>query len=275
MNDQRARKEKEEDRLLLHLSLELDRDFVRKAKQMEHMRLRNASTTAQYNHEKAMEKEAREARRRKDALNIPMGNIFANRDPGPDRSLQGRQLADGLQEQISAKQIRQTTERLEKEREDRALRERLAREVKEAELNTHLDKLRKQYAQQTALSEQIKTLHPTPPPLPSSNSTASPQQQENPFARSESLMFLYQKEKARQLYQEQLAIIKQKREYEQRVAEMERKHSLERLAMSRRELEKDLVNMKRANHEGRKSLENFWKAQISLKNKLRTAVQDC
>jgi hypothetical protein len=58
---------------------------------------------------------------------------------------------------------------------------------------------------------------------------------ENLFARSESLMVLYQKEKAKQLYQEQLAIIKQKREYEARLAEMERQHSLERLALSRKE----------------------------------------
>ena len=48
-------------------------------------------------------------------------------------------------------------------------------------------------------------------------------------------MLLYQKEKAKQLYQEQMAIIRQKREYEARVREMERKHSLERLALSRRE----------------------------------------
>ncbi|KAJ3052742.1 hypothetical protein HK097_005773 [Rhizophlyctis rosea] len=231
LREQCARKEKEEDRLLLHLSLEMDRDFVRKAKEMEHMRMRNAGTTAQYNHEKALEKEAREANKRKEALHVPMGNIFANRDSGPDRVLQGRQLSDGLQEQISAKQIRQTTERLEKEREDRVLRERLAREVKESTLQVHMQKLHKQHLQQTALAEQIQTLRPppapSPPPLPSSA--------ENPFARSESLMFLYQKEKAKQLYQEQMAIIRQKREYEARVREMERKHSLERLALSRRE----------------------------------------
>ena len=58
---------------------------------------------------------------------------------------------------------------------------------------------------------------------------------ENTFARSESLMFLYQKEKAKQLYQEQLAIIKQKREYETRVADIEKQHSLDRLALSRKE----------------------------------------
>ena len=42
----------------------------------------------------------------------------------------------------------------------------------------------------------------------------------------------------------------------------------------RHSLEKDLVNMKRANHAGRKDLESFWKAQISLKSKLRATVQE-
>ncbi len=58
---------------------------------------------------------------------------------------------------------------------------------------------------------------------------------ENPFARSESLMELYQREKAKQLYYEQLAIVRQRQEYAKKVADIERKHSLTRLEHSRRE----------------------------------------
>jgi F420-dependent methylenetetrahydromethanopterin dehydrogenase len=58
---------------------------------------------------------------------------------------------------------------------------------------------------------------------------------ENPFARSESLMALYQREKAKQVYYEQLAIVKQKEGYVQKLAEMERKQALQRLDFSKRE----------------------------------------
>lgn len=58
---------------------------------------------------------------------------------------------------------------------------------------------------------------------------------ENPFARSESLMALYQREKAKQLYYEQLAIVRQKEEYAKKVAEIEKRHSLTRLELSRKE----------------------------------------
>ncbi|KAJ3287389.1 hypothetical protein HK104_008639 [Borealophlyctis nickersoniae] len=279
--EERARQEKEHDRLLLHLSLEMDQDFMRRTKEMEAAKVKNAIITAQCNHQKAMEKEAREARRRRDELGVPVGNIFANRDPGPDRGLQGRKLAEGLQEQIAAKQIRKVASRLQSEHEDKLLNQKLVREVTAAEIEAHLDKLRKRKEQQEALAEQIKTQNERKGfvvPVGGgagngSGASADPQQNEPPFARSESLMFLYQKEKAKQLYQEQLAIVRQKREYEARLLDLERKHSLEKLALSRHELEKDLVNMKRAKFQERKSLENFWKAQIALKNKLRVAAQ--
>ena len=57
---------------------------------------------------------------------------------------------------------------------------------------------------------------------------------ENPHARSESLMVLYKKEKAKQLYLEQIEIMKQKKEYEARIAELDRKHSLERVVTTRK-----------------------------------------
>jgi hypothetical protein len=58
---------------------------------------------------------------------------------------------------------------------------------------------------------------------------------ENPFARSESLLALYQREKAKQLYYEQLAIVRQKRDYVIRIADIDKKHSLNRLDIARKE----------------------------------------
>ena len=58
---------------------------------------------------------------------------------------------------------------------------------------------------------------------------------ENPHARSESLLALYKKEKAKQLFQEQLNFMKQKKAFEQHVAEIDRQHSLERLIRARKE----------------------------------------
>lgn len=62
-----------------------------------------------------------------------------------------------------------------------------------------------------------------------------PETPDNPYVRSESLMALYQREKAKQLYYEQLAIVRQKQDYAQRVAEIEKKNSLARLSLSRKE----------------------------------------
>ena len=58
---------------------------------------------------------------------------------------------------------------------------------------------------------------------------------DNPFARSESLMALYQREKAKQIYYEQLAIVRQKRDYANRVSDVDKKHSLTRLDIARKE----------------------------------------
>jgi hypothetical protein len=58
---------------------------------------------------------------------------------------------------------------------------------------------------------------------------------ENPYARSESLMAIYQREKAKQLYQEQITIVSQRKAYAARVAEIEKRNSLGRLALSRKE----------------------------------------
>jgi histidinol-phosphate/aromatic aminotransferase/cobyric acid decarboxylase-like protein len=80
----------------------------------------------------------------------------------------------------------------------------------------------------TSLAEQIRVQNEMKEPIDKSLN-------ENPFARSESLMALYQREKAKQLYYEQLAIVRQRQDYAKKVAEIEKKHSLTRLEYSRRE----------------------------------------
>ncbi|KAI9197302.1 uncharacterized protein BJ171DRAFT_520663 [Polychytrium aggregatum] len=254
VKEQLVRREKDHDRLLLHLSLEVDREFMKKTKELELDKLKTAIATAQYNHTKAMDKEAQ-----RKSINLPMGNLFENRPPPPDRILQNQQLSEGLHEQIVSKQIKRTQEKLQKEYEDRVLNQKFLREFKTSETEAHLEKLKRRQAQQDALSEQIRTAQERRKQITGAET-------DNPFARSESLMFLYQKEKAKQLYQEQLAIIKQKREYEARVADIERKNALERLCLSRKELEKDLQSLKKSNFQTRKSLESYWTEQIKLKS---------
>ncbi|KNC97512.1 uncharacterized protein SPPG_06987 [Spizellomyces punctatus DAOM BR117] len=262
LREQRARKEKEQDRLMLHLSLDLDKEFVLKSRANKQAKLETTMSTAEYNRAKAAEKEVI---RKTEQHKLPVGNLFEDRELGPDVLVHGRLIAAGLQEQIAANQLKKEHERVQRDYENKVLNQRLSKELSTAEIESHIEKLKRRQQQQDILAEQIRSRqqlqqHSPEPALP------------NPFARSENLMYLYQKEKAKQLYQEQLAIIKQRREYEARVADMERQHSLDRLTMSRHELEKDLRNMKKANYEQRKSLEAYWTEQLRFKNRLQSKV---
>ncbi|KAJ3414067.1 Coiled-coil domain-containing protein 81 [Chytridiales sp. JEL 0842] len=245
-------REKEQDKLLLTLSLALDREYVKKTKEVEQVKAKEAVQNAQYNHSKAIEQEAI----RHTKKNLHMGNLFENREAPPDKTKQSKELARNLYDQMTIKEAKKAREKTLKAIEDQEFNERLQTEFKAAEMFTHLEKLRKRTEQQQALTSQMQAQLARKDTM-----TVTEPMTENPFARSESLMVLYQKEKAKQLYQEQLAIIKQKREYESRLAEMERQHSLERLALSRKELEKDLHSIKHAQFASRKALETVWATQ--------------
>ena len=104
--------------------------------------------------------------------------------------------------------------------------------LKKAEVEAHEGKLRKFKIQRDALSEQIKIKTHIVQEQKERDDKAENQ---NPHARSESLMVLYKKEKAKQLYLEQLQLMKQKREFEGRIAEIDKQHSLDRLIASRKE----------------------------------------
>ena len=93
-----------------------------------------------------------------------------------------------------------------------------------------MKKLNKCNKQREALSEQIRIRNKI-----MAEDKEKQSMSENPHARSESLMVLYKKEKAKQLYQEQLQLMKQKKDFEMRVSDIDKMHSLERLVLARKE----------------------------------------
>jgi hypothetical protein len=120
--------------------------------------------------------------------------------------------------------------------QDKLISERLRKEyarctdlrIKAAELQSHLEKTQRNQKQRNTLSEQIRIRQDM-------KEKNEPGPAANPFARSESLMALYQREKAKQLYYEQLAIVRQRQEYSQKINDVEKKHALSRIDMSRKE----------------------------------------
>ncbi|KAJ8330113.1 Coiled-coil domain-containing protein 81 [Batrachochytrium dendrobatidis] len=254
--------EQEHDRMLLHLSLELDKDFIKTKKDAERTKLKNAISTAHYNHLKAMEKRQEFYQR----VTLPVGNLFENREVKRDPILLQQTLALDLKQQLESKQARLLDLHAQQELEDRISNDTLIKEIKAAELQNHLEKSKRCMAQQKALSEQIRLRQSDKDPL--ENVVF-----DNPFARSESLMVLYQKEKAKQLYQEQMAIVRQRREYAHKVTEIEKRHSLDRLAISRKELEKDLQSIKQGKVFARKGLESYWADQVLWKRKLSVELE--
>jgi hypothetical protein len=152
-------------------------------------------------------------------------------------------------------------EKVEKELEEAKNQRQFARDIKTLEIEYHAKKLDKWASQREALSEQIRIKQTTAEKQKEARKAPS----ENPHARSESLLELYKKEKAKQLYQEQLDLMKQKKAFEKHVAEIDREHSIERLILARKELEKDIKIMKIAKYQQRKSLEEYWKGQMNLK----------
>jgi hypothetical protein len=96
-------------------------------------------------------------------------------------------------------------------------------------MQAHVQKLKKWKEQREALSEQIRLKTQL------DDDSSKEKLMENPHARSESLMVLYKREKAKQLYEEQIQILKKKREFESKVAEIDRQHSIERLVAARKE----------------------------------------
>lgn len=146
------------------------------------------------------------------------------------------------------------------------------------EITVEIQKRKKWEGQRAALAEQIQAKHEA-----AENEKREDPTYNNPHARSESLMVLYKKEKAKQLYQEQLMLMRQKKEYQSKISEIDTRHSLDRLVLARKEydfvlpffwsssntcvnrLEKDLKAIKVTKYQQRKSLEIYWKQQVGVK----------
>ncbi|KAI8613013.1 hypothetical protein BC830DRAFT_515380 [Chytriomyces sp. MP71] len=118
-------KEKTQDKMLLLLSLEVDREFLKQTKDVDKKKVKAAVTTAQYNYAEAQKQETLRNINKK---NLPFGNIFENRDPGPDRVLQAKELRAGLYDQMTIKRCRKLRETRQQDQEDRELNERLLKE---------------------------------------------------------------------------------------------------------------------------------------------------
>ncbi|KAJ3355390.1 hypothetical protein HDU91_005674, partial [Kappamyces sp. JEL0680] len=250
--------EKENDKMLLHISLDIDKEYLDKRKEKELQRQSDSVAAAQYNYRASLENQEKLGFKEKQ----PMGDLFEKRKIQRP-IMTPNQMAEGIHEQITAKR-----ERTEKSAQLNALQDKLVCEklkkeyvsvliarIKAAELQAHLNKTQRYQQMRASLAEQIKISNGL-------KEKEEPDPTENPFARSESLMALYQREKAKQLYYEQLAIVRQKQDYAQKVSDIERRHSLHRLDISRKELEKDLKAVKREKAEMRRSLEGYWSDQL-------------
>ncbi|KAI9329197.1 hypothetical protein BDR26DRAFT_923038 [Obelidium mucronatum] len=189
LKDRLTEREKSQDKMLLLLSLEVDREYLKRTREVEMKKVKAAIGTAMYNHAEALEKEIK---RKTEKKNLPLGNMFENRDPGPDRVLQAKELRAGLHDQITIKRTRRLRDKHAKDIEDRELNERLLKEFKTAEVQNHFDKLRRRQQQQEALTEQMALEQ-----MARKREAILEPMTENSFARSETLMFLYQKEKGK------------------------------------------------------------------------------
>ncbi|KAH6561391.1 hypothetical protein BASA62_009827 [Batrachochytrium salamandrivorans] len=261
--DIEKRIEQEHDRNLLHLSLDLDKDFINTKKvENESAKLRNNISTAHYNYLKALEKQKLLSKKEP----LSMRSLFETRAVNRDPALTQQALAFDLKQQIEFKNAR-ALEHLEQKKAEYRLENELSdKELKAAALQAHWNKTQRYKAQKNALYEQIQL---------NQQSMGAPKEAplDNPFSRSESLMALYQKEKVKQLYQEQLAIVRQRRDYARRISEIEKHHSLSRLTLSRKELENDLRLIKHGKTNARKGLESFWADQILWKQRQNADIE--
>ncbi|KAJ2997467.1 Coiled-coil domain-containing protein 81 [Globomyces sp. JEL0801] len=243
---------------LANLEELIDQTFsieARNGKESEEIKSKDSILTAQYNHMVALQEKVKVLEKK------PMGDLFEKRVITVP-VMSAVKMAKGIADQINNKKERLAKSARQHAIQDKLISERLRKEIKAAELQAHWDKMQRCQKQRSSLSEQIRINQEMKEKKDTGVS-------DNPFARSESLMALYQREKAKQLYYEQLAIVRQRRDYAQKVADIEKKHALTRLEFSRKELEKDLQMIKKGKIDMRNSLETYWSDQIAWKNRMK------
>ncbi|KAJ3091961.1 Coiled-coil domain-containing protein 81 [Quaeritorhiza haematococci] len=252
-----TRKEKDLERTLLSYSLNVDNEYFKEQQSWEFRRKNDAVLAAEQNIKVAVCKKGE-----KNPYWHSMGSLYERRPDPPDDAKRNRNFAKELSDQISERKRLEQQEKERKAYEDRLLNQRFVNQFQTSEIEKHVQKVSSQRKQQEVLAGQIlehmqqqqheKVLLREP-------------MRENHFARDETLMMQQQRQKARQLYQDQLAFLHQKREYETRVAELEKNSHLEKLSNSRKQFEKDFDQLKKSRVDARKSLESYWNHQISLR----------
>ncbi|KAJ1345261.1 hypothetical protein BSLG_000775 [Batrachochytrium salamandrivorans] len=231
--DIEKRIEQEHDRNLLHLSLDLDKDFINTKKENESAKLRNNISTAHYNYLKALEKQKLLSKKEP----LSMRSLFETRAVNRDPALTQQALAFDLKQQIEFKNAR-ALEHLEQKKAEYRLENELSdKELKAAALQAHWNKTQRYKAQKNALYEQIQL---------NQQSMGAPKEAplDNPFSRSESLMALYQKEKLSSSTKSSWQL-----------------------------LENDLRLIKHGKTNARKGLESFWADQILWKQRQNADIE--
>lgn len=258
-------RDKYQDRLLLYLNIEQERQKLAAEQAEEEAKAELARKDAETNYHLALE---RSEQQRLDQVKEPMGNLFALRRAQPDRAAEGKLLGDSLMRQIHDRQQQERALHTLEAQENHLLSLNFAfdKQLTKAEefvesssrKQQQLDALKLQF-QEKEEAKQAEALDKAQEPI---------LYKENPFARSEKLLEMYQKQKAKQLYQEQLAIVEQKKEYERKILALEKGLAQERLAFTKKSLEKELTIGRNAAYTGRKSLELYWTEQMKLRKQL-------
>ena len=246
-------REKKEDQLFMRYTSEVNKEFFSMARDKQLEKMRIAIENAKYNQTKALE---REDTKKREVVPAPVGDLFEDRKaPVKD----GSQYAEGLRDQIVALHKRKQLEKQAEEFEDKLYNQEFVREVKEAKKKEHTDKLRKRDEQREGLEQQIKTQKDIKSKQDNDSTVG------NCFAKDESMFKAAQREKARQIYQDQLAAVIKKRDVEQRFKCMETAYNIARSSLSRKLLETDLKKIRSSQREQRVSLESYWNQQINTK----------
>ncbi|KAJ3340775.1 hypothetical protein HDU93_006263 [Gonapodya sp. JEL0774] len=275
------RRERERDVGLMELGLEKERRLQAVEKECEIAKLREAIANAKLNYEWAIEK----ARKRDPPPAVPMGDLFEKRTLPSEHVVDKTLLTDCLLYQIYEKESAREREKLEREAENRIFNQTFLQQFRTQETEAQLTRMRTREKQQRTLAEQAKMHQALKNKEMQDKSEANPQ---NLFARDESPEASRQRAAAKKLYEEQLVLVKQKKEAERRLADLETMGGLEKLSWTRKEyvvfihcfdgprkinskrnrLAKDLQRVQKERFEARKSLELYWKDQIRKRQEM-------
>ncbi|KAJ3227236.1 Coiled-coil domain-containing protein 81 [Clydaea vesicula] len=248
------KREIDHDRMLLNLSLEVDREFILRKKELENVHYQESYEIANYNKTKAVEIGIK---KKQDVIPLPMGNITDTRVIPPHHLLLRQCTKDEILEQIANKKKNQDEEKSRRIFEDRVLNKKFVQQFKKIEFDEHTEKLKKQQQHCEDLNIQVQEKYAV---------KEKDIIMENKFANDETSYFKNRRDKARKLYQEQLNLLQQKKDYEKQVLDIQRKSQIDRLAIYKIRLEQDFNLSKKNKYDSRKALESYWLQQMKFRN---------